>query len=319
MAYTTEVIVNPNNPVSAQPSPQMREERVVDPYSSRAKAAKIEAVQAKVGQSGINSAQESKPVEETTGTPEETVTLSPQMAALARKEQRFRQREQAIKDREIALEARNVKLAKLEAMETKLAAKDYSGIEELVKYDEYTNYLIEKESNLSPEQLAVKKLADEVEALKASQKDDVAKRFDAAVQERRKAVTELVATKPEFSKIKKAKAEEAVVKHILDTWENDNEELSVEQAAKEVEEILTERAQSWKALLEDEPSVQSVDDGEKKILPPLKPQIKTLTNNMAASSEIKRPLKSFSNMSDAERYAEARRRADEKLKQGIRT
>ena len=317
MAYTTEAIIVPGTPVSSQPQPQMREEMVVDPYSSRTRIAKIEAVAANIGQKTINSEQESKPVEDTAGNPEETLTLSPQMAALARKEQRFRQREQAVKDRETALEARNAKLSQLEAMQEKLSKKDYSGIEELVKYDEYTNYLIEKESNLSPEQLAVKKLADEVEALKASQKDDVAKRFDAAVQERRRAVAELVATKPEFSKIKKAKAEEAVVKHILDTWEHDSEELSPEQAAKEVEEILTERANSWKALLEEDAPLETVVD-EKKQLPPLRPQIKTLTNNMAASSEIKRPLKSLSNMSDTERYAEARRRAEEKIKQGIR-
>lgn len=324
MSYTKEAIVEPTTAVQSSTQPQMKEEMVVDPYQSSRRMSQIISKTAPLGgQKDISSEQVKVVGEEAQTLPEETVTLSPQMAALARKEQRFRQREQSVKDRESALEARNAKIAKLEAMEAKLAAKDYSGIEELVKYDEYTNYLIEKETSLSPEQLAVKKLSDEVEALKASQKDDVTKRFDAAVNERRKAVNELVQSNPEYSIIKRAKAEEAVVHHILDTWEHDNTELSVEEAAKELKQVLTEKRAQWVALTEEEQKQNTETQaeelpGQKKQLPPLKPQIKTLTNNMAVTGEISRPLKSLSGMSDRERYAEARRRAEEKLQKGIR-
>jgi len=112
------------------------------------------------------------------------------------------------------------------------------------------------------------------------------------------------------------KMQEAVVQHILDTWEHDNIDLTPEQAAKEVEELLIERANEEYAKLSGLSKIKSksavVD--EKKQLPPLKQGIKTLTNNMTATGEIKRPAKSFQGMTDNERWAEARRRAEEKLK-----
>lgn len=286
---------------------EMREERVVEPYRQ------IIPREIKIsGQSAINSTTANP--DSTLDLPEATVTLSPQMAALARKEQKFRLRELDLKKQADSLAQDKAEIAELKALKAKLAAKDYSGIENLVKYDDYTNYLIEKEGNLSPQEIAVKKLADEVEGLKTAQKDDVTKRFDAAVNERRKAVKQLVETNPEFSRIKKAKAEEAVVQHILDTWEHDNEDLSPEQALKEVNDELIRRANEWKSLLDEEAKEEPLLEGQVKQLPPLKPAVKTITNNMAVTGEIKRPAKSFSNMSDTERWAEARRRAEDKLK-----
>jgi hypothetical protein len=299
------------------PANQMKEERVVDPYESARRAASA-AKPTQFGQNTINSEAKSSGAADSAVTSEETVTLSPQMAALARKEQRFRQREQAVKDREVALEARNAKLAQLEAMQTKLAAKDYSGIEDLVKYDEYTNYLIEKDSNLSPEQLELKKQREEIEAIKAAALNNTTKAFEAAVEQRRQAVGQLIESKPEYAIIKKANASEAVVKHILDTWEEESKEITPEQAAQDVKKVLLEKRAEWLALGEEEIAPPEDDATQKKQLPPLRPQIKTLTNQMAATGEIKRQPKSLSGMSDAERYAEARRRAEEKLKQGIR-
>lgn len=313
MSYEKSLITETTSAIPTLPQPQMREERIVDPYKTTTRSTKT--LNNPNGQPIING-EHAKVAEGNATLTEETVTLSPQMAALARKEQKFRQREQDLKKSTVALEAEKAEIAELKALKAKLATKDYSGIESLVKYDDYTNYLLNKDSNLTPEQQAVKKLAEEVEGLKTSQKQDVEKRFEAAVNERRKAVTQLVATNPEFNRIKKAKAEEAVVQHILDTWEQDQIDLSPEEAAKEVSAMLLEKANEWKALLEEEPETVTPEtvDATKRSLPPLKAPIRTLTNNMAATGEIKRPLKSLSNMSDAERYAEARRRAEEKLK-----
>lgn len=325
MPYEISNITESNAAIPDQaPLAQMREDRIVDPYAharpriappAPLKAIAIPSVIAQpTGQVGINR-DPSLAGEETLGTPEESVTLSPQVAALARKEQKFRQKELEIKKREEALEAERAELAGLRSMKAKLEAKDYSGLDGLVKYDEYTNYLIEKETALTPEQQQLKKHAEEIEGIKAQHLDETKKRFEAAVNERRNAVKELVETKPEFARIKKAKMEEAVVKHILDTWEHENIDLSPEQATKEVADILLEKANEWKALLEDDqPKVEAPQESDQKQLPPLKPGIKTLTNNMAATGEIKRPVKSFQFMTDSERYAEARRRAEEKLK-----
>lgn len=309
MAYEKSAVAETTSALPQQSAPIMREDREINPYQRR-------APKPGSGQIPITSEAKGESLEEPKSTTEETVHLSPQVAALARKEQRFRREEQALKERVRTLDAEKAEIAELKALKTKLEAKDFSGIEDLVKYDDYTKYLIEKESNLSPEQQALKALASEVDGLKKSQKEDVEKRFESAVQDRRKAVTALVETDEAYSSIKELKMQEAVVQHILDTWEHDSIDLSPEEAAREVEQELIDRAGKWSALSKLKAKVEPTAD-EKKQLPPLKPQIKTLTNNMAATGEVKRPVKSFQFMSDTERYAEARRRAEERLKQKV--
>lgn len=304
MGYEREAIVDSGTPLPATPGHVMREERVFEPYRTVAKAPKAEVG----GQSTTDVAQVAKPAEPGSVT-EETVTLSGPAAALARKEQKFRQAEQALKAKDAALEAERAEIADLKALKAKLAAKDYSGIESQVPYNEYTNYLIEKGSSEDPVQAKIKELDSKIDSVEKARLDDVSKRFDAAVAERKKAVVALVDSDAAYSRIKKAGAQEAVLQHILDTWEHDSVDLSPEQAAKEVEELLKERAQKWASLNEESVPAEAAQ----KQLPPLKTGVKTLTNNMSATGEIKRPVKSFQGMTDAERYAEARRRAEEKL------
>lgn len=309
MAYTSEPISpqTTSSNASVSTSPTMREERTIDPYQhiNRLANATEKTGQLDVISDASKKAAESKPTEE-------SVILSPQMAALARKEQKFRQEQQALKKQQEAIEAERAEIAELKALKVKLAAKDYSDIEKLVPYDEYTNHLIEKQNSSTPEQQALKKLEAELDSVKKAQQDDVSKRFEEAVNQRRQAVNVLVEANDEYSSVKELKMQEAVVQHILDTWEHDNIELTPEQAAKEVEELLLEKASKWTSLSKIKGKSESVD--EKKQLPPLKQGIKTLTNNMTVSDESKRPKKSFQGMSDSERYAEARRRAEEKLK-----
>lgn len=327
MAYEREAIsqiATPNAPV-ATPPPLMKEERVVSPYGRpKPKLAQANegtplppatAEAPSTGQIDKVGEEES----EETKSPEESVKLSPQLAALARKEQRFRQQQQALEKERLAIEAEKTELAQLKAMKEKLAAKDYSGLEELgVDYNEYSQYQINKLNGSDPVQSELKKLNDKVSEIEKSAQDQVTKQFEAAVNERRLAAKELIEKSTEFPRLKKAGATEAVVKHILDTWEHDSKELSIEQAAKEVEEVLVEQAKEWAALLEDDKEVaDATPDEEKKPLPPLKAGLKTLTNQVTAG-ELKRTPKPYHTMSDSERWAEARKRAEEKLQQGIR-
>lgn len=292
------------------PKEIMREERVVDHrVDARRLVAAQAAVAAKSGQTNTGANNVHEPAENPAPSAE-SVTLSPGAAALARKEAKFRQQQQDLKAQEAALEAERKEIADLKAMKAKLAAKDFSGLETFVDYTDYTNYLIEKGSQTTPEQEEIKKLASKLEDMEKAQKDDVSKRFDAAVNERRTAVKALIASNESFPAIKKMKAEEHVVQHILDTWEHDNVDLPVEQAAKEVEVLLKETATKWASLIEEKTQASQ----EAKELPPLKSGVKTLTNNMAPTGEIKRPQKSFEGMSEQERYKEAYRRAQEKLK-----
>lgn len=322
MAYEIEAMESVQTAGNVKPI-EMREERVINAFGqsdlriqkAREKVAAAAAAGVTKPLSATNQQNIDKTnvaTEETKIAAEESATLSPGAAALARRELKFREAQEQLKKDRAELDAAKAKVAKYEAMEKKLVAKDYSGVEEAgIDYNEYAKYLLEKQTGTTPEQETIKKLQEEVEGVKKAQKEDIEKRFDAAVQDRRKAVIAL-AEKPEFAAIKKAKAEEAVVQHILDTWENDNIDLDPETAAKEVKEVLLEKAKEFAALLE-EPQAQ-LAEGEKKPIPPLKTTVKTITNNMAATGEIKRQVKSFHGMSDTERYAEARRRAEEKLK-----
>jgi hypothetical protein len=312
MSYEKTVIPQATQPQTAQPI-EMRQEKVFTPYSSNDRLEKaMAAVEAKNGQTNIT---EETVSGEAPATKEETVTLSPQMAALARKEQKFRQQQLELKKQKAELEARAAKLKSLEEIDQKLANKDYSAIEDKVNYDEYTKYLIEKNANLSPEQQELKRLAAETQALKKQREEDLERNFEAAVKSRKQSIDQLIDSSTEFSKIKKLgeKGKETVLKHILDTFEEDGVELTVEQAAKEVQNIFLEQAKSWADLLSEE---TTEEQPTAKQLQTIKQGMKTLTNNMAPVGESKTPRKPYSQMSDGERYAEARRRAEEKLKQG---
>jgi hypothetical protein len=313
MAYEATPIGN-NVPGEGLPKEIMREERVVD---HRADGRRLQVAQAAVAartesaKSGqVNTIASNDSSAESQNPSVESVTLSPAAAALARKEQKFRQQQQELKAKEQELEADRAAIAEYKALKAKLAAKDYSDVEKLVDYSDYSNYLIEKGNVNTPEQEEIKRLSAKLDDIDKAQKDDVSKRFDAAVNERRSAVKQLVGSDAAFSTIKELKAEEAVVTHILDTWEHDSVDLTVEQAAKEVEDLLLEKATKWSQVSKIKPQATQ----EKKELPPLKSGVKTLTNNMAPTGEIKRPQKSYEGMSETERYKEARRRAEEKLK-----
>lgn len=317
MAYEVESISPTTTPIDATApnSPTMREERVVSPYRMRTLATELAA---KLGQPDNTEPSLSAEAAEPAPTPkatEETVALSPQMAALARKEQVIRRQERELKAEKDALAAERAEIEEVRQIKARIAAKDFSDIEKLVPYDGYTNYLLEKGATTTPEQQALKKLEAELEGVKKTQEDGERKAFEAAVAERRAAVNALVESDAEFSSIKERGVQEGVVQYILDTWEEDGIDLPVEQALKEVENELLEREKARVPLskLKLVPAEE-----EKKVLPSLKQGVKTLTNEMTIQGEVARPKKSFQGMSEEERYAEARRRAEDKLKQGIR-
>lgn len=309
MAYEVEAITPITTPIDATAAKTavMREERVLEPYQRKVTA----VAPTEIGQKTINDTSTQAAPEAPKPTVE-TVALSPQMAALARKEQAIRRQEKDFKAKEAALVAREAEVARLKAMEQKIAAKDYSEVEKVVPYNEYAQWLIDKGTETTPEQQALKKLESEVQGMKDAQKTDLEKRFEAAVADRKRAVTELVGSSQEFPGIKKLKQEDAVVQHILDTWEHDSVELTVEQAAKEVELAMKAEAKAWAAILETETVTPPVE--EKKPLPPIRQGTKTLTNDMTIQGEAKPIRKSLSGLTDAERWAEARRRAEVSLK-----
>lgn len=304
--YEVEAISPATTPVnsSVQDGGKLREERIFEPY--RVKQKPVKAVQA-----DTNVPASSDPAAEPAKTAE-SVTLSPGMAALARKEQKFLQQQAHFKAQQKALETERAEIAELKAMKAKLAAKDFSGIEDQVPYDDYVKYLLNKQPQ-SEEAQRLSEISSRIEKIEGTQKQSLEDRMADAIETTRGAVKSVVESNAEFSSIKELKMEEAVVQHILDSWDEDNVELSPEQAAKEVEELLVERAAKFAGLPKLK-AAQTQPPAEEKKLPPLKEGTATLTNNMAATGEAKRPNRSYQGMTDSQRWAEARKRAEEKLK-----
>jgi hypothetical protein len=294
MSYEVQALPDSvNSPVIPTTTQTMREERIIDPYAVRPTRL--------TGQPDIARVPEGKP--------EETVRLSPQVALLARREQKFRQQQQALERERTTLAAEKQEIAQLRAMKEKLEAKDYSGLDGLVDYNDYSQYQVNRLNGANPVDDEIKRLNGKISEIEKNATENISRQFEAAVSERRIATSELVDKTDQFPRIKKAKAHEAVVQHILDTWEHDSKELSIEQAAKEVESILLEKAQQWATLLAEDSEVEP----PKKALPPLKQGLRTLTNQVTAGDVTKRTRVSLQHLSESDRWAEARKRAEEKL------
>lgn len=240
-------------------------------------------------------------VEETQSTEVKEATLSPQLTALARKEAKIRAQEQAFKAREEAAAAKEAEFGKLTEIKAKLAAKDYSILDEIgVSYEEWTNYLINKGDANDP----VKQLEKKLTAFEEQQKAQVSKQYEATVNQYRRDVKNLVSSNPEFDSIKSQAAEEHVVQHIIDTFNEDGDILTVEQACKEVEDAIIEEAMQYANLSKVKAKFQPIEASQPKTLPPPKAVSKTLTNQATAGTESK-PRNQFQHLSPKERIAQA--------------
>lgn len=236
-------------------------------------------------------------------TPEESVRLSPQLSALARKEQAYRQREQALKLREKEIEEKLAKATQYEELETKFKSKDFSEAEKLgLNYEEYTQYLLAKQTGEDPTADKFKSLEQKIQDLEKGKEEQAAREYEDTVSEYRREITSLIASNPEFSSVKELGREDAVLQLILDSWEEDGEELSIEQASKDIEDYLVEQGKKFTGLTKFKPA-----EVESK-LPPPRPGPRTLTNQMQPPQGTVQPQKSLQHLSESERYAEARRR-----------
>lgn len=245
----------------------------------------------------------------------ESVKLSPQLSALARKEQALRQERAAFQKEREAHAAKLAEAEQYSQLKAKLGAKDFSAAEELgLSYEEYTKFLLDKQSGEDPNTVAFKKLQDEIDALKKSKEESAAQEYEETVAVYQKEIAKLVESSPDFPKTKKAKKEDAVLRLILDSWEKDGEELTVEQASKDVEAFLKEEAKNWASLIEEPKVSGAAGPGP---LPPPRTGSRTLTQNMQPPSGQTAPAKSLQHLSESERYAEARRRVEARRQQGV--
>lgn len=235
---------------------------------------------------------------------EESVTLSPQISALARKEQAQRQRERALVQREKDFAAKLADAEKYAQLKSKIAAKDYSAADEMgLSYEQYTQYLLDKQNGEKPEEQRYRKVESELEALKKQQEEKTIQEYQANQALWKKEIAQVIASNEEFSTIKELKAESAVLKHINESFDEDGVELTVEQAAKEIEEHLVARAEKLASVSK----LKKKFEAGPSVLGAPKTSPKTITQNMTVTSE-KVKSKPFHLMSESEQIAEAIRR-----------
>jgi hypothetical protein len=235
----------------------------------------------------------------------DSVKLSPQMSALARKEQAFRQREMALNQREKELENKLAKAAQFEQLETKLKTKDFSEVEKLGgNYEDYTKYLLDKQAAEDPTSQKFQDLENKIQEMKKKQEEEFDARFEASKNEYRREIKAVVGSNPDFSSIKETENEEAVLQLILDDLDEDKE-TTIAEACKEIEDLLVEQGRKFTSLSKLKPAQTEAAPRE---LPTPRPSVKTLTNQMQPTASPP-PLKPLQYMSESERYAEARRRA----------
>jgi hypothetical protein len=241
----------------------------------------------------------------TPANPAESVTLSPKISALARKEQAVRRQEQALKQREADLADKLAKAEQFAKLQERLKSKDYSAAEELgMSYEEYSNYLLNK-GTPDPKEERTSKIEQQLAELRKRQEDIETKEYQVNQNLWKQEISRIVAASEDFSTIKELGAEDVVLQHINDSFEEDGVELTAEQAAKEIEEALLERAKKFASVSKVKGGVQSPEPRTLGAPKPSSP--KTITQNLTVTSQ-KPSTKPFHMMSESEQIQEAIRR-----------
>lgn len=245
----------------------------------------------------------------------QAVTLSPQLTALARKQQKFEQEKREFEARKGDFVPKGDLLAQIKGGKASEALKTLG-----LSYEELTNALLAEQGGQDP----ITALTQQVAEIKKSQEDNVTKQFEATVAQYKREAAALISEDPKtFHLLSKGKADKQwgddcpVTQLILDTWEqNPDEVLTVQRAAKEVEEVLRAEAKAMVAALQEiePPPAAEVPASvpAKKQLPP--PQVaqrqppKTLTHQADAGPASRVPGQ-MQHLSMKDRIAEAVRRA----------
>jgi hypothetical protein len=242
---------------------------------------------------------------------QEEVQLSPKLTAIARKEQAQRAKEKAFADKERSFSEKMSDAEKFHALKKRLADKDYTALDELgISYEEYVKHEINKESSKDPAQAKVKELEERLEALQKAQEEKEVQDYETNQSLWKQEIKKAVDENPEFSTIKDLGAYEIVLQHVNDSFEEDGVELTVEEAAKEIEEALVAKAEKFASVTK----IKNKAQGPKVLGAPPKPTVKTITQNLTTTpkTSASRP---FHMLSESEQIAEAIRRVQaEKLK-----
>lgn len=241
-------------------------------------------------------------------TSSEAVTLNPQASQLARLHQKHQREVELLRQKQSEWEKQKDSYVPKSDLRAKFEADPVGTLQEFgMTYDQFNERLLAKLNGDDP----VKALESRIDNLQKSQEENVNKQYEATLKQYKTEATALVAKDLKaYHFISKGKHEDAVVQHIVDTWEeNPDQVLTVEQAAKEIEEFLRAEAKEKSDLLRELDPPQEETVPQKKQLPPPQRSAapRTLTNDTAVSPQ--RTYGQFQHLSMKERIAQAVARA----------
>lgn len=254
--------------------------------------------------------------------PAPAVTLPPQVSALARKESVFQAKVQAFEAEKKAWADKNAPpVARALPTKEELLKSPSKLFEQLgLTQEELTAAYLNEQNGIDPTQQAIQGLEEKFTKLETKQQEDQAKTTQTIIKQYEAEIAKLVDSDPEYEVTKARKAHGHVLQHILDTFSEDGDILTVEQAAKEVEEailadaVLTASLKKVQAKLV--PPVAAQDPKQRQTLPPPnttpRPQRQALPAP-AAQTEV--PTKQMQHLTMAERLQLATAKANARLNQ----
>jgi hypothetical protein len=241
--------------------------------------------------------------------PGSAVTLSPQLTQLARRQQKLQQEVQSQRDKEAAWEKEKAGYVPKDSLKAKAQQNAVEALQESLgmSYEELTNLMITQQNGADP----VRALEAKISKLETDQVENTNRQYEATIKQYKAEASTLVSkdTKKYFL-IDKQGAQDAVVQHIVDTWEENPEKvLTVEDAANDIEEFLREEAKKQKAYLDELDGPKEVPQaGLKKLPPPQKQAPRTLSQSQESSGQS-RTYPQFQHLSMKERIAAAMAKA----------
>lgn len=216
--------------------------------------------------------------------------LSPQFAALARKEKALRIEAQKLKAERDALKADQEKNTANYIPKDRLSKDPLSVLHELgLTNDQLATMILNGPAQQDPTIAKLMARIDELEGkstkIETDFKDQQSKAYEQAVTQIRNEAKILIDSDAAYEMIKATNNIESVVEHIKRTFNEDNVLLSVEDAAKEVEELLVEEAMKIAQTNKVKQKLQPpVEEPKQQTIPKQSQPIKTLTHDLSASS-----------------------------------
>lgn len=250
---------------------------------------------------------------------EQDPALSRQFAQLARQERAIRQQkqqqDQVFKTREAQLQAREQELANKQPDMSKYIPRDQLKSEILdmvargeVPYEEITQQMLNPtqrdprvEANIKRLEDQIKRLESQNEEARKSYADNQNQAYQSAVKQIETDVRALVKSDPNFETIKVTGSAKDVVELITQTYDKDGVLLTVEEAAQQVEDYLTEEALKLTQIGKIKKRMQ-----QNQQLATGSPVQKSLQQTQSAQQQ---PMKTLTNAAASSRKLTARERA----------